>query len=155
MKKNTVIHEINGTSPTTAVSCWMNTLDVRVKDSAAGGRTVGALSRKAWKDETGSALTGNALKRAHNAYLREVGLAGNAFVAGLIAEGKIAVSSIGTNKTGTSLSVKFANAATIVDPVAKEAKATKATIERGIYAKLLADGKITQEVYDNAMKSQA
>jgi len=154
MAKNTVTYQIGNVSPSLAVSSWVKPAnEVAYKYSDSGAVTVSALSRKAWKDTTGSALVGNALKRAHNEYLRQVGIDGNAYVAEAIAKGHILVSSIGANKSGKGLNVKFTNSLAVVDPSpskSAEVKEAKKSGKLDLLKQLLADGAINQAAYDAA-----
>ena len=151
--KQTVINLIGTETPTLAVSVWNKAkLPLKYDVSKSGAPKAVALTRLAWKRDTGSSLTGNALKRAHNDYLRQVGLAGNEYVSGLMATGKIAVSAISSTKTGNALTVKFINAATLVDPAPAAPEPSKAD---SVLDALVKSGVLTADQVAKALAATA
>ena len=108
--------------------------------NSAGRVSTTALSRKAWVEDTGSALKGRALKRAHNEYLRQYADTASGEVAKALASGQIGIIGIAANKSGASGSFKWVHRGSIVDPVADTIAKAKREKCDAVRAALVAAG---------------
>lgn len=73
-------------------------LPVATKTNKSGAVSVGYLSKKAYGEQKG--LKGAALRRAHEAYRVEFGMAGNVNVSAMMTKGEIIAQKVTTTKDG-------------------------------------------------------